>query len=107
MPNDVIFIKLRELKNTMTPVEQSIARYILENKEIVPQLSVKALALNSHTSDASVMRFCKTLGYHGYRDFIVSIYCLSVGTTSPFCKSIFCNSSAVVFSIFFPLTDPS
>jgi len=73
MPNDVIFIKLRELKNSMTPVEQMIARYILENKEIIPLLSVKALALNSHTSDASVMRFCKTLGYHGYRDFIVSV----------------------------------
>ena len=74
MPNnDVIFIKLRELKNTMTPVEQMIGRFILENREIIPHLSVKGLARRSHTSDASVIRFCKTLGYHGYRDLIVSI----------------------------------
>lgn len=57
----------------MTPVEKIIAEYILENKEKIPSLSVKELARKSRTSDASVLRFCKTLGYHGYRDFIVGI----------------------------------
>jgi DNA-binding MurR/RpiR family transcriptional regulator len=71
--NDNIFLKLRELRNSLTPVEKAIGTYILENKEEVPRLSVKALARNSHTSDASVLRFCKALGYRGYRDFIVGI----------------------------------
>lgn len=57
----------------MTPVERIIEEYIVENKEEIPRLSVNGLATKSHTSDASVLRFCKTLGYRGYRDFIVAV----------------------------------
>ena len=68
-----IFIKLRELRSSMTPIEQAILEYILENRDEIPLLSIKELAKRSRTSDASVLRFCKTLGYRGYRDFIVAV----------------------------------
>lgn len=71
--NNNIFIKLRELRTTMTPIECTIMEYVLEDRNEIPQLSIKDLAHNSHTSDASVLRFCKSLGYRGYRDFIVAI----------------------------------
>ncbi|GJM81123.1 putative HTH-type transcriptional regulator [Paenibacillus sp. HMSSN-139] len=50
-----------------------VAEYILANMEEIPHLSIKSLAKLSKTSDASVLRFCKTMGYSGYRSFIVSI----------------------------------
>lgn len=71
--NDNIIIKLREMKDSLTPVEKRIAEYILENLEQIPHLSIKELAELSKTSDASVLRFCKTMGYYGYRNFIVRI----------------------------------
>lgn len=71
--NNNIFIRLRELRNTMTPIERTILEYILENRNEIPHLSIKDLSQKSHTSDASVLRFCKSLGYKGYRDFIVDI----------------------------------
>lgn len=71
--NDNILIKIREMKSSLTPVERLVAEYILANTEDVPHLSIKNLAQASKTSDASVLRFCKTLGYSGYRSFIVSI----------------------------------
>ncbi len=71
--NDNILLKLREMKENFTPVERMIADYVLENSFEIPRLSIKLLANRSKTSDASVLRFCKTLGYDGYRDFIVSI----------------------------------
>lgn len=71
--NNNILLKLREIKDSLTPVERMIADYVLENIYEIPRLSIKVLALRSKTSDASVLRFCKTLGYDGYRDFIVSI----------------------------------
>jgi DNA-binding MurR/RpiR family transcriptional regulator len=71
--NTNILLKLREIKDNLTPVERMIADYVLENIYEIPRLSIKVLALRSKTSDASVLRFCKTLGYDGYRDFIVSI----------------------------------
>ncbi|MCI1981754.1 MAG: MurR/RpiR family transcriptional regulator [Oscillospiraceae bacterium] len=71
--DDDVFLRLRELRHSLTPVERIIGEYVLQNKEKIPLLSIKALARDSHTSDASVLRFCKTLGYRSYRDFIVAI----------------------------------
>jgi DNA-binding MurR/RpiR family transcriptional regulator len=68
-----LFIKLRELRSSMTPTERTILEYILEKRDEIPRLSIKELAKRSRTSDASVLRFCKTLGYRGYRDFIVAV----------------------------------
>ncbi|WP_168122600.1 MurR/RpiR family transcriptional regulator [Paenibacillus sp. HB172176] len=71
--NDNVLIKIRERKDSLTPVERLVAEYILNHKEDIPHLSIKNLAQASKTSDASVLRFCKTMGYSGYRSFIVSI----------------------------------
>ncbi|MGM1048788.1 transcriptional regulator, RpiR family [Paenibacillus uliginis N3/975] len=71
--NDNILIKIRDMKDSLTPVEKMLAEYILENLEEIPHLSIKSLAQLTKTSDASVLRFCKTMGYTGYRSFIVSI----------------------------------
>ncbi|MFD1956787.1 MurR/RpiR family transcriptional regulator [Paenibacillus thailandensis] len=71
--NDNVLIKIRDMKDSLTPVERMVADYVLNNLEEIPLLSVKELAKQSKTSDASVLRFCKTMGYGGYRSFIVSI----------------------------------
>jgi DNA-binding MurR/RpiR family transcriptional regulator len=71
--HDHILIKIRDMKDSLTPVERMVAEYILANLEEIPHLSIKSLAQLSKTSDASVLRFCKTMGYSGYRSFIVSI----------------------------------
>lgn len=71
--HDNILIKIREMKDSLTPVEKMVAEYVLQNVEEIPHLSIKNLAQLTKTSDASVLRFCKTMGYSGYRSFIVSI----------------------------------
>ncbi|RAP74919.1 MurR/RpiR family transcriptional regulator [Paenibacillus montanisoli] len=71
--HDNILIKIRDMKDSLTPVEKMVAEYVLANTEEIPHLSIKNLAQFSKTSDASVLRFCKTMGYSGYRGFIVSI----------------------------------
>ncbi|MEC0242900.1 MurR/RpiR family transcriptional regulator [Paenibacillus dokdonensis] len=71
--HDNILIKIREMKDSLTPVEKMVAEYVLQNLEEIPHLSIKSLAQLTKTSDASVLRFCKTMGYSGYRSFIVSI----------------------------------
>ncbi|EJW19990.1 MurR/RpiR family transcriptional regulator [Paenibacillus alvei] len=71
--HDNILIKIRDMKDSLTPVERIVAEYVLANLEEIPHLSIKNLAQLTKTSDASVLRFCKTMGYSGYRSFIVSI----------------------------------
>lgn len=73
MIHDNILIKIREMKDSLTPVERLVAEYVLEHYEEIPHMSIKNLAQLTNTSDASVLRFCKTMGYSGYRSFIVSI----------------------------------
>lgn len=46
--------------------EQKVARYVLDHIQEVPQLNVSELASRSKTSDATVVRTAKHLGYAGY-----------------------------------------
>ena len=66
-------LKIKAIFNDFTPVEQKVAEFILENPDKVPGMSIKELAVASKSSDASVMRFCKALGFSGYRSFIVGL----------------------------------
>lgn len=70
---DNILLKLRDYKDSLTPAERKVAEYVLEYPEEVPKCSIKKLAIKSKTSDASVVRLCKTLGFEGFREFIVRI----------------------------------
>lgn len=66
-------LKIKAIFNDFTPVEQKVAEFILYNPSKVPAMSIKELAVASKSSDASVMRFCKALGFSGYRSFIVGL----------------------------------
>lgn len=68
-----ILIKLREIRDTLTPAEGRVADYILKHPEEIPGLSIVQLAGRCKTSEASVIRFCRALNFKGYRDFIVAI----------------------------------
>ncbi len=54
---------------TLTKTEKIIADYILDNMSTVGFNSVKEVSLACGTSDTSVIRFLRELGYDGYTDF--------------------------------------
>ncbi len=72
-PSNKVAIRIRDAKPTMTRVERAVAEYVEPRLDRVKAMSIKQLAQSSKTSEASVLRFCKTLGYQGYRDFILSL----------------------------------
>jgi DNA-binding MurR/RpiR family transcriptional regulator len=49
----------------LSPAEQRVARYFLENREEVLVASAAALAAKAETSDATVVRTAKALGFSG------------------------------------------
>ncbi|TCO56290.1 MurR/RpiR family transcriptional regulator [Caldanaerobacter subterraneus] len=71
MPGDIE--KIKAVINNLKPSERKIAEYIIENADKISDLSVAELAKNSNTSEASVVRFCKSLGYKGYQDLKIKI----------------------------------
>ena len=56
----------------LTNTEGKIANYVLEHYDEVLNYNISELAENAGVSDASVVRFCKNLGYKGYQDFKVN-----------------------------------
>ncbi len=66
-------VKIRAMLDEFTPVEKKIALHILKEPAGIPTLSIKELAHASDTSDASVLRFCKSLGYSGFKSFMLDL----------------------------------
>lgn len=73
LPSNDVEIRIRGAKPSMTRKERAVAEYVENNLSAVKSLPIKQLAVKSGTSEASVMRFCKMLGYAGYRDFILNL----------------------------------
>lgn len=49
--------------------EQRVASQVLKNHETFSQMSIGDIALASHVSKPTVVRFCRSLGYQGFSDF--------------------------------------
>ncbi|BDR56948.1 MurR/RpiR family transcriptional regulator [Xylocopilactobacillus apis] len=49
--------------------EVKVENYIIEHPESVELFTITKLADEAHTSTGAVLRFCKILGYQGYKDF--------------------------------------
>lgn len=65
---DKILVKMPSFTNA----EKKIADYVLDNYEEVLNCNITELAENAKVSDASVVRFCRRIGYKGYQDFKVN-----------------------------------
>jgi DNA-binding MurR/RpiR family transcriptional regulator len=66
-------IKIKETIQDLSPSEKRVAQYILDNPADISHLSIGELADKSGSSEATVVRLCKILGYNGYKDFKISI----------------------------------
>lgn len=71
--SNYVEIQIRDAKSSMTKAERAVAEYVESRLSAIPKISIKQLAQESNTSEASVMRFCKALGYDGYRDFSLNL----------------------------------
>lgn len=73
MSSNTIEISIRDAKQSMTRKERMIAEYMESCQDSIASLSLKELAALTKTSEASIVRFCKTLGFRGYRDFALKL----------------------------------
>lgn len=62
-------IKIHEMMSSLTKKEKQIADYVLNFPEETVQMSINELASSCSTSTSGVVRFCKALGFSGYKDF--------------------------------------
>lgn len=63
--------KLESLLNRGKGTEQRLARFLLDSRDNFVAMNVAELAQAAGVSSASVIRFTRQMGYHGYSDFKV------------------------------------
>ena len=62
-------LRLRESSHNFSSTEKEIARIILDNPQLVVELSVHALAKHTFSSASTIVRLCNHIGYSGYKEF--------------------------------------
>ncbi len=66
-------LKIKEYKDYFKKSERNAAEYILEHLEEIIGLSIAELSQKSGASQAAIMRMCKTVGFSGYREFMIAL----------------------------------
>ena len=62
-------LQLREQSRQFSTTERDIAKYILDNPQLVVEMSIHELARHTFSSASSIVRLCNHTGYSGYKEF--------------------------------------
>ncbi|QDI92308.1 MurR/RpiR family transcriptional regulator [Salicibibacter halophilus] len=66
-------ILMEQNKNTFTKSEHKLHQYVLERFEEVLYQSLTEISIACNLGEATVLRFCRKLGFKGYQDFKFSL----------------------------------
>lgn len=64
---------IQRMKSTsFTNAEHNVLNYILKNPATLSTLTIQELAKVSYSSNPTIMRICRKLGFNGYREFRIA-----------------------------------
>ncbi|MBB4930072.1 DNA-binding MurR/RpiR family transcriptional regulator [Lipingzhangella halophila] len=66
-------LRVRSLLPSLAPAEQRVAQRIIDDPERVAASSITQLAKDCNTSEATVIRFCRTIDFSGYRELRLTL----------------------------------
>ncbi|WP_312895877.1 MurR/RpiR family transcriptional regulator [Rhizobium laguerreae] len=72
-PHMALVASIRSRAPNMTRALQRVADYTLEDPQAVLYKSITELAEDAESSEASVMRFCRELGFTGFQNFKLAL----------------------------------
>jgi DNA-binding MurR/RpiR family transcriptional regulator len=68
--NMYLFQRIEEVMLTYQDTRRNIAEFVLNERDKVLKMSLQEIADCTYTSKATLVRFAKTLGYSGWREFM-------------------------------------
>lgn len=77
-----IFSHIRTTFHSLSPTQKKIANYILQNPQKVVLHSISALAAECSTSETTIFRFLRKIGYESYQVFRVHV-AQDIATNTP------------------------
>ncbi|QVQ53991.1 MurR/RpiR family transcriptional regulator [Spiractinospora alimapuensis] len=66
-------VRIRALIPSLAPAERRVARAVVDNPDHVTTCSITQLAKECGTSEATIIRFCRTIDFSGYRDLRITL----------------------------------
>lgn len=66
----LLFQKIEEQAHSHTDGRRSIGEFLLKEKSNIEKYTMQEIAEKTYTSKSSLVRFAKTLGFQGWKDFI-------------------------------------
>ena len=70
-----LLMRIRFQRPSLPRAERVVAEALLENPEAISGLTLAQLAKETGSSDASIIRFCRRMGFKGYTDFKTAFSC--------------------------------
>jgi len=61
------------MQQSLTVSENEIAQYVINHPDTVVTSTISTIARNTNTSEASINRFCKKVGFKGFNSFKVAL----------------------------------
>ena len=68
-----VISKIISIQQSLTVSENEIAQYVINHPDTVVTSTITAIARNTNTSEASINRFCKKIGFKGFNSFKVAL----------------------------------
>lgn len=65
--------KIISMQPSLTASENEIGQYVVHHTEAVSSSTITEMAKNTNTSEASINRFCKKLGFKGFQSFKIAL----------------------------------
>lgn len=69
----ITLVKIQSMYDTLGEAEKRIADYILKHEKDIIYLTITEVAEQTKTSEATVVRTCRKLGYRGFQDFKITV----------------------------------
>ncbi len=73
MPDSSVFSKISSSYYQLTASEKKVADYVILHQQQTQYMSISDLADSSGVAEATISRFCKSLGYKGYNAFKLAV----------------------------------
>ncbi len=65
--------RLRSLLPSLSPAESKVGQFVLADPREVIRMTLAEIAQQSGVSDATALRFCRSLGYEGWLEFKIAL----------------------------------
>ena len=60
--------RLQAMQDTFSPSKKSVAEYVLKHYEDIPFQTISQIATLTSTSEATISKLCKELGFNGFAE---------------------------------------